>query len=343
MHYTSGTTGRSKGVWVPPVGPETAARHSEDFMNFWGLRSDDVHLVCSPLAHSAPHRYSMRTLEAGGTVVLLSKFDPEEVLASIELFGITTTFMVPTHLARILELPYQTLRRYDLSSMRLLAHAGAPIHEDTKRKTIDLFPSGSVWEFYGSTEGHGTRISSEEWMRKKGSVGTPRRRARIAITNAEGVELPANEVGEIWIDDPRAERFEYWGDPAKTRAAWHGDAYSVGDLGWLDDDDYLFLSGRKHDTIITGGVNVYPQEVERTFMEHPSIAEIVVYGVPDEEWGQKVSALVVPAFGQPLDVDRLTTWARERLASFKVPRVIEVVDELPRGPTGKVVRPREGA
>jgi long-chain acyl-CoA synthetase len=261
------------------------------------------------------------------------------VLASIELFGITTTFMVPTHLERIFELPFQTLKRYDLSTMRLLAHAGAPIREDTKRKAIELFPMGSLWEFYGSTEGHATRISTEEWLRKKGSVGVPRRRARIVITDENGAELPPHDVGEIWIDDPRSERFEYWGDPVKTRGAWRGDAFSVGDLGWLDDDGYLYLTGRKHDTIISGGVNVYPQEVERVFLAHPSVAEIVVYGVADDEWGQQVRAFVVPAFGQPLDPERLKAWARERLAGFKVPRVIEVVEELPRGPTGKIVRP----
>ena len=339
MHYTSGTTGSSKGVWVPPLDERRAAAASDDFRGLWGLSPSDVHIVCSPLSHSAPHRFSLRTLEAGGTVVLQQRFDPEETLAGIELFGVTSTFMVPTHLERVFALPRSALVRNDLSSMRLLAHAGAPIREVTKRKTIERFPEGSVWEFYGSTEGQATRISSEEWMRKPGSVGTPRADAEILIFDDEGKRLPEDEVGEVWIRDPHVERFEYWNDPAKTRAAWRNGAFSVGDLGWVDEDGYLFLHGRKHDTIITGGVNVYPQEVEAVLSSHPAVAEVVVYGVPSEEWGQEVRAQVVPAPNLPLDPELLRSWARERMASYKCPRAIEIVDDLPRTATGKVKRP----
>ena len=339
MHYTSGTTGSSKGVWVPPVGERRAAELSADFRELWGLIPGDVHIVCSPLAHSAPHRFSTRTLEAGGTVVVQKRFDPQETLAGIELFGVTSTFMVPTHLERLFSLPRSVLTRHDLSSIRLLAHAGAPIREVTKHKALEHFPEGSVWEFYGSTEGQATRISGEEWLRKPGSVGTPRGGAEVAILDEDGNRLAPGEIGDVWVRDPHVERFEYWNDRPKTRRAWREGAFTVGDLGWLDEDGYLFLHGHKHDTIITGGVNVYPQEVEVILLTHPAVADVVVYGAPNEEWGQEVRAEVVAAPNLPLDGELLRAWARERLASFKSPRVIEVVDDLPRTATGKVKRP----
>jgi long-chain acyl-CoA synthetase len=294
--------------------------------------------VCSPLAHSAPHRFSLRTLEAGGTVFVQKRFDAEETLAAIALFGITSTFMVPTHLERIMALGRTTLMRYDVSSMRLLAHAGAPIREETKREVIDLFPWNSVWEFYGSTEGQATRISSAEWLDRPGSVGRAPRGTQISIRDEEGTRVRRGEIGEVWVVAPGGERFEYWGDPEKTRSAWRGGAFTVGDHGYLDDDGYLFLTGRKHDMIITGGVNVYPQEVEQVLCGHPAVAEALVFGVAHEEWGEEVHASVVPVSGMPLDPDLLRRWARERLAGFKCPRVIEVVDSLPHTPTGKLKR-----
>ena len=339
MHYTSGTTGRSKGVWVDPLDEADAGRLSDAFHSLWGLESDEVHLVCSPLAHSAPHRFSMRTLEAGGTVVLQPKFDAESVLAGIELVSVTSTFMVPTHLERILALGRKKLRSHDLSTMRTLAHAGAPIRAETKKKVIELFPEGSVWEFYGSTEGQATRISSAEWLRKPGSVGRPLPGAHVHVTGEKGEPLEPNATGQIWIHDPGAERFRYWGDKKKTRAAWRKGAFTVGDIGYLDEDGYLFLTGRKHDTIITGGVNVYPQEVEDVLMQHPGVAEAVVFGVPSDEWGQEVRARVVAKANMPLDGDLLRAWTIDRLARFKSPRHIEVVDELERTATGKIKRP----
>ena len=338
MHYTSGTTGAPKGVWVEPTDTKRATWLSERFRSLWEITADDVHLVCSPLAHSAPHRFALRTLEAGGRVVLQTKFGAAETLAAIELFGVTTTFMVPTHLERIFGLGRTVLARHDASSIRLLAHAGAPIRGATKEDALGFFPEGSVWEFYGSTEGQATRISADEWRAKPGSVGRALPGGEVVVASDSGDEVPAGEVGWVWVRDPSEERFEYWGDPAKTRAAWSGDAFCVGDLGALDEDGYLFLAGRGDDTIITGGVNVYPMEIENVLTTHPSVAEALVYGTPHDEWGQEVRALVVPAFNQPLDAEMLRTWARERLAGFKCPRVIEIVDELPRTPTGKVRR-----
>ena len=339
MHYTSGTTGAPKGVWVPPVNERAASAASAGFRSLWGLEPDEVHLVCSPLSHSAPHRFALRVLEAGGTVVVPDRFEAADVLASFELFGVTSTFMVPTHLERILALPQAARRRHDLSSIRLVAHAGAPIREATKRAALELFPPRSVWEFYGSTEGQVSRISSDEWLRKPGSVGLPAPGASIRILDEGGSELPPETTGEIWVHDPSTERFEYWRDRKKTAAAWRDGAWSAGDLGYVDEDGYLYLTGRKHDMIITGGVNVYPQEIEHVLVEHPSVLEALVYGAPHDEWGQEVRALVVPAFGQPLDPEALRGWARTRLSGPKCPRKIEPVDVLPRTPTGKLRRP----
>ena len=339
MHYTSGTTGFPKGVWIDPYDAETARERSVDFRRYWDLRGGDVHLICSPLAHSAPHRYSLRTLEAGGTVAVQERFEAAETLAAIELFGVTTTFMVPTHIERIVALGRTALARHDLSSLRLLIHAGAPIREHTKEELLRLFPAPKVWEFYGSTEGHFTRISAGEWHDKRGSVGKPREGARIVVTDEDGVELDAGETGQVWVDDPHAERFRYWGDAAKTAEAWLGSAFSVGDLGYVDEDGYLFLVGRRNDLIISGGVNVYPLEVEAVLLEHPAVAEVVVFGTPDEEWGQRVSARIVAETDVPLDLEELDEWMRERLAGYKLPRSIEMVDELERTPTGKVIRP----
>jgi long-chain acyl-CoA synthetase len=339
MHYTSGTTGTPKGVWVSPAPAGRAAQASQQFIKLWGLTDEDVHLVSSPLAHSAPMRFAIRTLEAGGTVVLQPSFDAAETLAAIELYGVTSAFMVPTHLERITKIESG---RHDVSSISLLVHAGGPIRRETKEKIIEAFPNGSVWELYGATEGQATRISTEEWRRKPGSVGTPMSGISVTITSASGEPLGRGEVGEVWIRG--AERFEYWRDRRATKAAWRGDAFSVGDIGYLDRDGYLYLLGRTHEMIITGGVNVYPQEIENVLIRHPAVVEAAVYGEPHPEWGQEVRALVVPAPEQPLDPEILRRWARERLAGFKCPRRIDVVADLPRTPTGKVVRrPPEAA
>ena len=338
MHYTSGTTGSPKGVWLEPHDVKMAAQVSAKFRKLWAITDEDIHLVCSPLAHSAPLRYSLRTLEAGGTVVVQPRFDAEETMATIALFGVTSTFMVPTHLERILGLGRRVLMRYDVSNMRLLAHAGAPIREETKREVLELFPRGSVWEFYGSTEGQATRISTEEWEQRPGSVGWPIPGTNVQIADETGTELPAGEIGEVWIETPATERFKYWGERKKTAAAWRGHSFTVGDLGYVDPEGYLYLTGRKHDTIITGGVNVYPQEIEQVLCTHPAVSEALVFGVEHEEWGQQVQAAVVAKTEMPLDAEKLRAWARERLAGFKCPRHIDVVEELPRTATSKLLR-----
>ena len=339
MHYTSGTTGRPKGVWVEPTDEARAAARSEAFRAEWGMTEADVHLVCSPLTHSGPHRFALRTLEAGGTVVIQERFEASATLAAIERHRITSTFMVPTHLERVLALEAPELRRHDLSSMRLLAHAGAPIRRVTKERAMELFPTESVWEFYGSTEGGFTRLSSREAIAHPGSVGRPGEGASIEIRDRDlGALLEAGEVGVVWLRDPRTELFEYWGDEAATAAAWDGDAFTVGDLGHLDGDGYLYLVGRPGELIISGGINVYPREVEDVLMGHSEVSEALVYGAADPEWGQQVRAMIVPATGSQLDPETVRKWARARLAGPKCPREIALVVELPRTSTGKVLR-----
>lgn len=339
MHYTSGTTGAPKGVYAPPLPAAAAAAASDLFKNTWAMEPSDLHLVCSPLAHSAPLRFALRTLEAGGAVAVQERFDAEQSLAAIHMYGVTSSFVVPTHLERILALGRRVLSRYDLSAVRLLAHAGAPIGEAVKRKVLDLFPPGSVWEFYGSTEGQATRISSEEWLAHPGSVGQAYPGGSVQVSSEDGRELAAPEIGRIWIRDPHGDRWRYWGDDAKTGAAWRGDFFTVGDLGWMDGDGYLYLVGRADDTIITGGVNVYPAEVEAALGAHEGVAAVLVYGAPSEAWGTEVRARVVPVPGASLSAEALTDWARERLAAFKIPKHIELVEELARTPTGKIKRP----
>ncbi|MFC7497464.1 MULTISPECIES: class I adenylate-forming enzyme family protein [unclassified Nocardioides] len=323
MHVTSGTTGTPKGVWSGVLDEDEAAALVAEERDLWGFAADDVNLVLSPLYHSAPLRFALGTTLSGGRVVVPGPFDPERVTATIDAERPTTMFCVPAHLQRLFA-HWDRTDRPDLSSFRLVAHAGAPCPPDLKQRLIEAFPDGSTWEFYGSTEGQFTACRSEEWLERPGTVG----RAR------PGRSLHTDPDGTIWCDVPGYARFEYYGDPEKTAAAWRGSSFTVGDLGRLDDDGYLFLDGRRTDLIISGGVNVYPLEVENALREHPDVDDIAVYGVPDERWGQRVCAAVVGT-ATPADLDAL---ARERLAPPKRPKEYHRLDELPRTLTGKVRR-----
>lgn len=327
MHVTSGTTGRPKGVWSGLLEEPAARALLEEERGLWGFTATDVHLVLSPLYHSAPLRFAVGTLLAGGEVVVPGPFDPATVTAAIVEHRPTTMFCVPTHLQRLFA-HWDEVGVPDLTSFRAVAHAGAACPPDVKHRLVELFPPGSTWEFYGSTEGQFTACRSEEWLERPGTVG----RAR------PGRSLAVDEDGTIWCTVPAHARFVYWRDEEKTAAAWRdtpaGPAFTVGDLGRLDDDGYLFLDGRREDLVISGGVNVYPVEVENVLREHPDVREAAVFGVPDPEWGQRVCAAVV---GQ-VDPDELRALARERLAPPKRPKDYYAVDELPHTATGKVQR-----
>ena len=323
MHVTSGTTGTPKGVDSGLLDERQAAALVEEERDLWGFTGGDVNLVLSPLYHSAPLRFAMGTALAGGRVVLPGPFDPELVTASIEAERPTSMFCVPTHLQRLFA-HWDRVGTPDLTSFRLVAHAGAPCPADVKRRLIEMFPAGSTWEFYGSTEGQFTACASEEWLARPGTVG----RARPGRT------LTVDDDGVIWCAVPDHARFSYFGDPEKTAAAWRGDRFTVGDVGRLDEDGYLYLEGRREDLIISGGVNVYPLEVEQVLGEYPGVTDIAVYAVDDPEWGQRVCAAVV----SDADETELVAYAREHLAPPKRPKTWVFHDALPRTLTGKVRR-----
>lgn len=327
MHVTSGTTGAPKGVSSGVLSPEHAAALLAEERDLWGFRSDDVNLVLSPLYHSAPLRFAVGTLLAGGRVVAPGAFDPGTVTAAIERERPTTMFCVPAHLQRLFTY-WDATTWPDLTSFRLLAHAGAPCPDHLKSRLIEAFPAGSTWEFYGATEGQFTACRSEEWLQRRGTIG----RAR------PGRSLSIDEDGLIWCTVPEHARFTYFNAPEKTAAAWRGDAFTVGDLGRLDDDGYLFLEGRREDLVISGGVNVYPAEVENALAEHPGVTDVAVYGVPDEAWGQRVCA----AYVGTATAEELDAWARERLAPPKRPKQYALVAEIPRTLTGKILRRQLG-
>jgi long-chain acyl-CoA synthetase len=339
MHYTSGTTGRAKGVWAGIWDSATAEEAFTDEADLWSFGPDDTHLVCSPMYHSVSVRFAAGTLLRGGTCVILNRFDAEvarDVLAGRHGPRPTTTFMAPSVLGRLLGAPGHTGREpVSLDSLRLLAHAGSPCPPALKREAIQRTRTGVLWEFYGSTEGQFTVCSPSEWSARPGTVG----RARPGRT------LSVDPAGTIWCRAPAFARFSYWRDEARTASAWRDDAFTVGDLGRIDDENYLFIDGRRDDLIITGGVNVYPAEVESVLSEVPEVAEIAVFGLPDEEWGQRVCAAVVPVGSASLSgagrqrlVDALVAFAATHLAGYKRPRQWDVLDELPRTATGKVQR-----
>lgn len=332
IHCTSGTTGTPKGVFSGLLSPANAEALVAEERELWGFDDRDVHLVLSPLHHSAPLRFATGTLLAGGRLVLPGRFDPATVTAAIEAERPTSMFCVPAHLQRLFA-HWDEVGVPDLSSFRLVAHAGAPCPSAVKHRLIDLFPERSTWEFYGSTEGQFTACRSEEWLERPGTVG----RAR------PGRVMSVDEDGHLWCVVPPHARFSYAGDPAKTAAAWRdtpdGPAFTVGDVGRIDDEGYVYLEGRRTDLVITGGVNVYPLEVENALREHPGVEDVAVYGVPDDHWGQRVCAAVVGS----ATAEQLDAFAREQLVPAKRPKEWHHVDDLPRTATGKVLRDRLAA
>ncbi|MGO8871724.1 MAG: class I adenylate-forming enzyme family protein [Acidimicrobiales bacterium] len=334
MHYTSGTTGRSKGVWSGIWDAAAARAAFDDEADLWSFGPDDVHLVCSPMYHSVSIRFAGGTLLRGGDCLILGRFDAavaRDALAGRFGPAPTTTFMAPSALGRLLAVVEGRPGRFD--SLRLLVHAGSPCPPAVKRAAMARVGPDVLWEFYGSTEGQFTACSPGEWSARPGTVG----RARPGRT------LSVDDEGTIWCRPPAFARFSYWGDEAKTAAAWRDGSFTVGDLGRLDADGYLFIDGRRDDLIISGGVNVYPAEVEAALSEVPGVAEVAVFGMDDDRWGQRVCAAVIPSPAVTAeDTARLLAavgaHAAARLAGYKRPKLYAVLDALPRTPTGKVRR-----
>jgi acyl-CoA synthetase (AMP-forming)/AMP-acid ligase II len=318
MHYTSGTTGRPKGVWTGGLTEAASRELWADEQSLWQFGPDDLSLVHGPLCHSGPLRFALSVVLAGGSVAFPGWFDAGRTGRALRDLRPTTAFVVPSHLQRLF-----AAGDAPPSTYRLLAHAGEACAPALKRQIHAWAGIERVWEFYGSTEGQFTACSGPEWAQRPGTVGRARPGRRL-----ESV------AGTIWCHAPAFARFSYWRDEAKTAAAWRGDAFTVGDLGRLDDDGYLFLEGRREDLIISGGVNVYPAEVEAVLGECRGVAEVVVFGRPDERWGQAVCA----AYLGDAEPEQVRAWAAERLAGYKRPKAIERHRELPRTASGKVRR-----
>src|ERR1700730_6123273 len=342
MLYSSGTTGRPKGIRHPlqPASVKDGNPTVAMISRLWGFDRGTVYLCPAPLYHAAPLGYSSWVQMCGGTVVVLRKFDPVEALAAIEQHRVTHGQWVPTHFIRMLKLPGEVRARFDHRSLVAAIHAAAPCPVDVKRAMIDWW-GPIIGEYYSSTEGAGmTLIMAGEWLRKPGSVG----RAVVGVVRIcadDGTELGPGEVGTVYFERDELP-FRYHNDPAKTAAAQHPKQpnwTTTGDVGYLDSDGYLFLTDRKSFMIISGGVNIYPQEVESCLALHPDVLDVAVIGVPDPEMGEAVLAVVQAMPGGtagPAVQAKVIAYARERIAHYKAPRAVSFVDELPRTPTGKL-------
>ena len=339
MAYTSGTTGRPKGV---AIGEDDFRRRADGVAaggQRWGLGPDDVHLAVGPLYHSGPSYWAQMHIALGATVVVMERWDAAKALAIIERDRVTSTHMVPANFQRILALPAETRDAFDLSSLKLVVHAAAPCPVPLKRAFMDFVGADKVWEYYGASEGGGTVISPQEWLEHPGSVGKPFPGNEFVILDDDGTVLPPGEVGTVWVN-PAASSFAYHNDAEKTAASHRERFFTVGDAGYLDADGYLFLTDRKSDMVITGGVNVYPREIEECLLVHDEIVDCAVLGVPDDEWGEVLYAIVQPIPGSTIDEDAVVAYVRERMADYKRPRIVELVEELPRDPNGKVRKPK---
>ncbi|AZG45388.1 acyl-CoA synthetase [Gordonia insulae] len=341
MFYSSGTTGRPKGILPELTGDAFGTGYAIDHMmgTAFGLGRDTIYLSPGPLYHAAPLGWSMGAIRNGGTAVVMERYDAERSLALIEQYGVTAAQFVPTMFVRLLKLPDEVRRSHDVGSLRIMIHAGAPCPVEIKRQMIDWLGPILV-EFYAGSEGTGFfMVDSKAWLERPGTVGKALLGV-VHICDDDGNELPVGEVGQVWFGDVR--RFEYHGDPDKTAGAWNDRGWNtLGDLGHVDADGYLYLSDRRTDLILSGGVNVYPREIEDVLILHPAVADVAVIGLADDEFGQRVHAFVLPSDetlpGPDLE-ETLATYAREHLAGFKVPRGWTFLDEFPRLPSGKILR-----
>lgn len=348
MHYTSGTTGKPKGVKRGRIdmNPDELAGLYSMFLMLFGVQPEDgnVHITGSPLYHTAVLLWTANSLHMGHKVVLMDKWAPEGMLELIDRHKVTTSHMVPTQLHRLLALPEEVRARYDCSSTRCMVHAAAPCPPDVKRRMIEWW-GDAVMEYYAATEGGGTIVTAKEWLDRPGTVGRAWTGAEVRIYSDEGKQLGPGEIGTVYMALAQA-AFEYKGDETKTKAnrIYEPDGavfFTVGDVGELDDDGYLFLRDRKIDMIISGGVNIYPAEIEAEFLTHPSVGDVAVFGIPHADWGEEVKAVIEAAEGVSAGPDleaELHAFAKDRLASYKRPRTIDFTTEMPRDPSGKLYK-----
>jgi long-chain acyl-CoA synthetase len=345
MLYSSGTTGRPKGVKVPMTGAAlgTAPGLLTMTQMLFGFVDAMTYLSPAPLYHAAPLRFSMAVQRIGGTVVVMEHFDPEQFLAAVERFRVTHTQVVPTMFVRMLKLPDDVRAKYDVSSLTSVVHAAAPCPVPVKQQMIEWF-GPIIHEYYAGTEGNGfVYVNSTDWMAHPGTVGKPLLGELHIMDEAGEHEMPQGEAGTIYFGN--GGRFEYHNDPAKTKGSMNSQGWStLGDVGYVDAEGYLYLTDRKAFMIISGGVNIYPQEAENLLVTHPKVVDVAVFGVPNEDFGEEVKAVVQPV-EMPASADdaaaleqELIAFARSQLAAIKCPRSIDFREELPRHPTGKLYK-----
>ncbi|MEW6091834.1 MAG: AMP-binding protein [Pseudomonadota bacterium] len=347
MLYSSGTTGRPKGIRIPLSGGaiDEVASLTMLAQFLYSMDENVRYLSPAPLYHAAPLRYCMTVNRLGGTVIVMEHFDPEEALKAIEKHKITHSQWVPTMFVRMLKMPEDVRKKYDVSSLKVAIHAAAPCPIPVKEQMIEWW-GPVIFEYYAGSEGNGfCALNSEEWLAHKGSVGKPLL-GKLHICDEEGNELPVGEAGTIYFEaeDPNAPQFQYYNDPKKTqesRHPIHKHWSTLGDIGKVDQDGYLYLTDRKAFMIISGGVNIYPQEAENVLVMHPAVADVAVIGVPNEDFGEEVKAVVQPAnwadAGPALEAE-LMEFCKSQLSAIKCPRSIDFEEELPRHPTGKLYK-----
>ncbi len=345
MLYSSGTTGQPKGVKLPlpedPAIDQANALVGLTMMAF-GIKPDSVYLSPAPLYHAAPLRWSMTIQKLGGTVVVMEKFDPELALAAIEKYKITDSQFVPTHFVRMLKLPEEVRRKYDVSTLKCAIHAAAPCPVPVKRAMIEWW-GPVLYEYYAGTEGNGfTFVTSPEWLERPGTVGRALT-GIVRVCDESGDEVPRGTEGQIFFEPTEGMvAFEYHNDPGKTADAKNKHGWSsLGDVGYEDEDGYVFLTDRKSFMIISGGVNIYPQEIENLLVTHPKVADAAVIGAPDPDFGERVVAVVQPldmADAGPELADELIAYLAPQLSRVKMPRQIDFRAELPRELTGKLYK-----
>lgn len=342
LTYSSGTTGKPKGVWRErlPVDPWALADAMKTFGHaFRFVPYDGVHLVTAGLSHGGCFGYAQGALNVGQALAIHKKFDPEAALAAIDQHKVTTAYMVPTQFVRLLKLPESVRARYDVSSLRSVVHAAAPCSVEVKKQMMDWW-GPVIWETYGAMEGAATIAKPEQWLERPGTVGRAIRGVKVRILDDEGSELGPGDVGHVFIETDGPD-WDYLEDPELTASVKRGRAFTVGDVGYLDADGFLFLCDRAKDMIISGGVNIYPAEIEGVLSVHPAVGDVAVIGIPDDVWGEQVKAIVeVTAGNEPSQAlaDELIGYCAEHLAKFKVPRSIDFRNDLPRTEAGKLYK-----
>ncbi len=346
MNYTSGTTGKPKGVRRSLTGlpADDAAELFTWSLQMFGIAPEDgnVHIVGSPLYHTAVMVWATSSLHMGHPVVLMDKWDAEQMLRLTQQYRVTHSHMVPTQFNRLLQLPEELRNRYDISSYRYMIHAAAPCPVSVKHKMLDWW-GPVVYEYYAATEGGGTVAPPKEWLENPGTVGCAWPGAEIKILDDDGNAVPTGERGTVYMLTNQAMDFRYKGDEDKTRKNRVGDFFTVGDIGYLNERGYLFLCDRKIDMIISGGANIYPAEIENVLIQHPRVVDVAVFGIPNDDWGEEVKAVVQlddGSDGGAAFADDLLAFCEGKLARMKQPRSVDCVAELPRDPNGKLYKRR---